>query len=419
MTDWNGEENLGVVAAHEIDDPFMLKIRTWLMKKHVEALGKINQTMVVDAVSYVAYRDERDSLKDHVNRLPAWDGTPRISTWLVEGFGCEVNDEVGQTANYIKAVGKNLLIGMIARALDPGCKVDTMPIFYGPQGARKSSAMAVLATEEFFAEISEPPNSKDFYIGLQGIWLGEVAELASIASRAAEVEKVKGMVSRQRDRYRPPYAKNAQDFPRRIKFVGTTNALTFMRDETGNRRYPTLHVGNIDLDWIKANRDQLLAEALRDYRAGATWWDMPMDDHARVVEAHQTTASFHDDIAERLLDASLYDGTAEGPRGIAEDVAEPLDPQRMVERWGNVVTVMRVGIVWLGLTVAEVERQNRTIAATLRRLGWVTAHSSMRTVAGRRKAQRCWVVADKVERTRLRAAGELVGVTSPEPEIPF
>jgi hypothetical protein len=307
-SDWMGDPDLAVVEPYDVTDDAMGRFRMYLTLQRVDIMHNLSSGLGKEIVAYVAYSNRRDALREHVENLPEWDGTPRLDTYLAHAFGVEVDDENGQTEDYIRAVGRNFLIAMHARALSPGCKADQMPIFFGAQGAFKSSAMKILGGP-FFREINESPNSKDFYIQLQGVWLGEVAELASIASSKVETAKVTAMLSRQVDNFRPPYASTGKDHPRRGVLAGTTNQQGFGRDETGNRRFPVLVVVRVDLEWLKANRDQLLAEALKEYRAGAKWWEMPAEAHARVSERFQAVSAYEDVVRERLLSADVFDGT--------------------------------------------------------------------------------------------------------------
>ena len=58
------------------------------------------------------------------------DGKVRLGTWLSTCLGAEQN-------RFHEEVGRAMLIAAVARIYDPGCKVDTVPIFEGAQGARK------------------------------------------------------------------------------------------------------------------------------------------------------------------------------------------------------------------------------------------------------------------------------------------
>jgi hypothetical protein len=423
-SDWKCDASDDVVEAYTVGDEAMRKIMMWMMARNIEILGHLTTRVVNDAVAYVADLDHRDVLVDHVKGSPMWDGVERLKDLMTLGFGIVYaprDDEEEaerleheETEKYIVAVGRNFLIGAIARALRPGCKVDTMPIFMGPQGAFKSTAMGIIGGP-FYREISEPPTSKDFYMQLQGVWIGEVAELASISGTKVETAKVKAMLSRQTDNFRPPYGRESRDYPRRVVFAGTSNpsGTGSLRDETGNRRYDPVACGTIDLEWLRTNRDQLIAEALKEYENGASWWEVPQDAHARAVAGYQQVSVHEETIRERLASTALYDGTRGGPEMDRPVVAAGSDTP---ERWGNVVQVDRVCMQWLGMSTDQAERSGAAIGAALVRLGWSRKRQTIR-LQGVRNPVRvwCWVANDPEARQALREGG---GPTTQD-SIPF
>ncbi len=168
-----------------------------------------------------------------------------------------------------RAIGRHFLISAVARIFDPGCKLDTMPIFEGEQGTYKSTALRVLAYPWFTDEIAQI-GTKDASMQVQGVWIVELSELEAMSRQ--EIAKVKAFLSRSTDRFRPSYGRHVVAFPRQCVLVGTTNSDSYLKDETGARRFWPVRCGTIDVEAIEADRDMLWAEAVDQYRAGVVWW---------------------------------------------------------------------------------------------------------------------------------------------------
>jgi putative DNA primase/helicase len=203
-----------------------------------------------------------------------------------------------------RAFGSLWMISAVARIMDPGTKVDHMLILEGPQGAKKSTALKTLAGAEWFTDELAEIGSKDAAQQTRGVWIIEIAELDAIGR--AEVSRIKSFLSRSVDRYRPPYERYVTDVPRQCVFAGTVNPDTYLRDETGNRRFWPIRCGKIDLEAIRRSRDQLWAEAMAMYSQGAIWW---LDDPDLIAQARaEQEERYQSDAWDGLIDRWLvYD----------------------------------------------------------------------------------------------------------------
>jgi predicted P-loop ATPase len=245
----------------------------WLEAKYMTP----KVSTIAPIVQTVAERSSFDRLREYLEGLE-WDGRERIGKFANEYLGCAGD-------NYAPVVSERWLISSAARGLKPGCKVDTMPILEGPQGALKSTALRVLYGSEFFTDELSDIGSKDAMMELQGVWGLEVAEMHRFS--AAETNTVKKFLSRQTDRFRPPYGRSVIEAPRRVILCGTINpeGNAYLRDPTGARRFWPLEVGRIDIDRIAKDRDQLWAEAVAHFREGTPWW--VQQEEAASVEVEQ------------------------------------------------------------------------------------------------------------------------------------
>jgi predicted P-loop ATPase len=229
----------------------------WLQRAGVcvslEVGGQAVQTVAKDR-AFHPVRAYLDALK--------WDGTKRLESWLSLYLGVMPDD-------YSAAVGARWLVSAVARIYRPGTKADCCLILEGPQGSKKSTALRTLGGDWFTDEIADL-GSKDAAMQTRGVWIIELAELDSMAK--SEVSRIKAFMSRAIDRFRPPYGRRLVESPRQCVFAGSVNHSTYLRDETGGRRFWPVVCTRILAEDLGRDRDQLWAEAVARYQAGATWW---------------------------------------------------------------------------------------------------------------------------------------------------
>jgi predicted P-loop ATPase len=196
----------------------------------------------------------------------------------VKGFGVE--DRPLYTAYC-----KRMMVGMIARAVEPGCKHDTMPILTGAQGSKKSSAFAALMpVADWFSDTQlNIKNPKECVERMIGVWLQEWGELASMTS--ASFGEVKQFTASSRDQLRLAYGRYSTSVPRTVCRVGTSNPQAVLHDLTGSRREWPMATTGTNPAWIAEHRDDLFACALADYRAGEQWWLTDAEDHQRKADS--------------------------------------------------------------------------------------------------------------------------------------
>lgn len=214
-----------------------------------------------EGVRVAAYKQRIHPIKDYLFSLE-WDGIPRLDTWLIKYLGCE-------DTPYVREVGKNTLIAAVDRILNPGCKHDSILVIEGEQGTGKSQAIEILGGDYYLDPHLELSNMKDATSVLEGGWIIELSEMDFV--RKSDYATLRAFISRKTDKVRPAYARTHKHFPRQCIFIGTFNPepyMGYLTDPTGNRRYWPVTSTVIDLDGLRANRDQIFAEALYRCLAG-------------------------------------------------------------------------------------------------------------------------------------------------------
>ena len=254
----------------------LLKRDYTMIRIAFNAIGvKPSTEAIRDGVDFWASMNAFNPVTDWLNGL-TWDGVARLDDWLITYLGADQPD-------WCRIAGPRFVIGMVARAMQPGCKMDNALVLEGPQGTGKSTAANVLAGEGYFADRLPNIHDKEALLHIQGMWVVEISELAAI--KKSEVEEIKGFLSSKTDRFRTPYDTQPHDHPRRTVFIATTNETTYLKDPTGDRRWWPVRCATIDIDALQRDRAQLFAEATHRYQAGERW-DLTHDEN-RIATREQ------------------------------------------------------------------------------------------------------------------------------------
>lgn len=191
-----------------------------------------------------------------------WDNTHRAETFFIELLGCEDNQ-------YTREVTRKWLSGLVARTYEPGCEFKIVPILVGGQSIGKSTVCRRLMPDYYTDNVRGFGERDDDYRMLETVSIVELGELKGLAR--STIENVKSFLSARSDIVRAPYGRHHKKVDRHCVFIGTSNAKSFLKDDTGESRFYPLKCEIQAVDVHPMDKDeeyflQVLAEA-------KTWYD--------------------------------------------------------------------------------------------------------------------------------------------------
>ena len=217
----------------------------------------LSQDRARRAITGVAMQSPFNPVMDYLLGLK-WDGKGRL--YQAHSYFRTEGDQEYES----EAIRAAIFVAGVARALDPGCVAQEIAILEGEQGCGKSYACKILGGD-YSGEVLKL-RDKDDYIQLGRAWVNEIPEL--VATDRMNSEQKKAFVSCAVDTYRRPYAAMNEEVPRRFILIGTTNRDDYLEDPTGARRFLPIQCGHVNLEALKADRDQLWAEAVQLFKGG-------------------------------------------------------------------------------------------------------------------------------------------------------
>lgn len=269
------------------------------MQIYMEAGGfqRIAREALRDAVWLVAQEARFDSAITWLEALE-WDGVPRVEAFLPTYFGTD-------DTPYTRAVSRYIWTALAGRVMEPGVQADMVPVLIGRQGLRKSTGVAAMAPAgEFFTEMDLASRDAEASRRMRGRLVIELAELKGLFSK--DDEAIKAFIVRREEEWRVLYKEFNTTFKRRHLFMGTSNRLEFLSDDTGHRRWLPAEVRRtVDILAIERDRLQLWAEGREAFGRGGVDWqeaeELALGVHARheihepwtpVVENWLTSGDF-------------------------------------------------------------------------------------------------------------------------------
>lgn len=241
-------------------------------KYSVEHYADILPTILYDELKFVYDRCPKGDIQDYLSVISStnrynpvldilhsitWDKQDRLPE-IFHILGIKDTDRLSKTLLY-KWMWQCL--SMARNELESAYGADGLLCLTGNQGIGKTSFFRTLAVrQEFFYEGKHIDfKDKDTTRRAGSAWITELGEVES--TLRSDVEKLKAFITDSKDMYRLPYGRTDVNLARRTSLCATCNSKEFLIDPTGNRRFWSIPVENIDLNALtKLNVLQLWAQ---------------------------------------------------------------------------------------------------------------------------------------------------------------
>lgn len=294
-------------------------------------------------VEDVAMQDKFHPVRDYFNALE-WDGVERLKTHAQRLL--KANQEPQE---YLAKILTIWFVAGVARVFEPGCKVDSMLVLEGPQDFGKSLWLRTIGTfgrdiEECYytdAITIDMIEDRGSILKLQGNLIIEFPELSGMGKK--DQDQIKRWITLQMDEVEVKYRQRTNVLPRQFILAGTYNPLQgegWLSDPTGGRRFWPITVGqgSLDVEAVRAEREQLWAEAVALYKQGHQLYidkSDPVYAMAQAAQADRASVDIWFDPISKIIGEKKYWETSE----ILEQIGLPVAKQGKYEK-GRVVRVM-------------------------------------------------------------------------------
>lgn len=239
-----------------------------------------------------------------------WDGVDRLpaicaTLIVVDEYPPEMKDVL---------IVKWLLSAVAAARKPQGFRSRGVLTLQGKQGLGKTAWGRSLISDKRLRDLvlkldhHLDGNNKDSILGAITNWFCELGELDSSFKR--DIARLKGFLTNDKDKIRRPYARVEAEYGRRTVFFATVNQHDFLVDSTGNSRWWTIPVVEIDYNH-NVDMQQVFAQLTVRFDAGDEWW-LTSEEEAQLDSwnARHRSYSLIADVLAKAVDWELTDPTA-------------------------------------------------------------------------------------------------------------
>lgn len=301
-----------------LSDDHVLQLRVEIARKFKFGRGKdsseaeFSSVMMRDAVESMALENKKNVMAEYIKSIyeemgPS--GDLYHERCLIDCFGVEDN-------NYNRVVGRYIYLGGIERMLNPGCKMDYIPILKGPGGIGKSIYVGNLLPSDFELRSEFINNNFNFneskrslIMSISGKIYVENNELMGM--KKAELEKLKSFITTSTDTYDKKFDKYVTNSHRTAMIIGTTDAqFPVIDDEWDHRRFVIVEIGSnkedCQYETITDNQriKQCISDAYHEYLNGGRAYDKMKLIREKQVMLNRKNA-YHDDITFEIIEEFL------------------------------------------------------------------------------------------------------------------
>lgn len=235
-----------------------------------------NRMLLEELIKYEAMQRPRHPLKEFLESAE-----PDPSVDYIRIFFDQLQFDTNRLGNMslddLARIWRKWLIAMVGRIYEPTITNFVLVLQSNRQGVNKTRFCHLLGRAlpgpNSYGSQDLNLKSRDDQLRMRETWLWNLDEFDQMSSKADQAA-LKALLSATKLDVRRYYERESEGFNLPTSFIATTNAMDFLQDDTGSRRFRVFPLIRVDLNEKidKAFVHKMMGQALGAWRAGECYW---------------------------------------------------------------------------------------------------------------------------------------------------